>query len=120
MRDFAHITEGAIGDHVAKIQLALMDRDGPRINPVELSSKRYGPSTASVLSFKQERKIINQAYQSQPDNIVGKMAIAPLDKEMLDKQEVVPPRLQVVCLRPFPTQRTDLCRQAKPPSILSS
>jgi peptidoglycan hydrolase-like protein with peptidoglycan-binding domain len=99
--DSAHVTQGATGDHVAKIQVALMDLDAARIDPAELALKRYGQSTAAaVLSFKQKRKIINRAYQSQPDHIVGKMTIAALDKEMLAKQEVVRPRRRMFCLRP--------------------
>jgi hypothetical protein len=35
-----------------------------------------------VLAFKRRRKIINFSYQTQEDNIVGKMTIAALDREM--------------------------------------
>jgi hypothetical protein len=35
-----------------------------------------------VLAFKTQRQIINTAYQSKPDDIVGKMTIARLDREM--------------------------------------
>src|SRR6476659_9549307 len=85
--DPAHITPGAVGDHVAKIQTALIKLDGLNIDPSELSAKRYGPSTAAaVLSFKQKRRIINFSYQTQADNIVGKMTIAALDREILEKE----------------------------------
>lgn len=58
--------------------------DGYRIEPHEIASGRYGPSTAAaVLAYKKKRKIINRAYQTAPDNIVGKMTIAALDEDML-------------------------------------
>ena len=81
--DPAHITPGAAGAHVAKIQNALMLVGGARIAEAEIMAKQYGPSTAAaVLAFKTARKIINYAYQNRPDNIVGKMTIAALDQEM--------------------------------------
>ena len=82
--DPAHIVTGAIGGHVALIQQALIAIDGADIQPAELAAKRYGPSTASaVLAYKRKRNIVNHAYQTQADNIVGKMTIAALDKGML-------------------------------------
>lgn len=82
--DPEHVVEGAAGDHVAKIQQALILLDGSRIDSAELSAKRYGRSTAAaVLAYKTRRSIINRAYQTKPDNIVGKMTIAALDGEML-------------------------------------
>lgn len=85
--DPAHILAGAVGDHVSKIQQALMLLDGTAIDSAELEAKRYGPSTANaVLSYKKKRNIINRSYQTQADNIVGKMTMAALDKEMLQKQ----------------------------------
>ena len=85
----AHVTQGAIGDHVSKIQTALVQLDGLDIFPSEVETRRYGPSTAAaVLSYKKKRKIINPSYQTQADNIVGKMTIAALDKEMLQRERV--------------------------------
>jgi peptidoglycan hydrolase-like protein with peptidoglycan-binding domain len=85
----AHVTEGNVGDHVGLIQVALQDLDGLVIDDGELAQKIYGPSTAAaVLAFKKKRKIINFSYQTTEDNIVGKMTIAAMDKEMFDKQEV--------------------------------
>ena len=85
--DPAHILPGAVGQHVAKIQQALMELDGDAIEPGELQSLRYGPSTANaVLSYKKKRNIINRSYQTQADNIVGKMTIATLDMELIGKQ----------------------------------
>ena len=54
------------------------------IDADEVSTKTYGPSTAAgVLAYKKKRNIINFSYQTQADNIVGKMTIATLDREML-------------------------------------
>lgn len=82
----AHIQTGAVGAHVGKIQQALIKLDSAAIDPGELQSMRYGPSTTkAVLSYKQKRGIINRSYQSQADAIVGKMTIAALDQELLKK-----------------------------------
>ena len=87
LKDSAHITLGAHGDHVARIQFALASLDGLEIDRIELTSRRYGESTAAaVLAYKTKRKIINHSYQSAADNIVGKMTIAALDKEMRLKE----------------------------------
>ena len=49
-----------------------------------MARAHYGPSTAAaVLAFKTRRNIINRAYQTKADNIVGRMTIAALDAEML-------------------------------------
>ena len=78
--DSAHIMRGSAGPHVAKIQQALIELDGATISVDSI----YGPATAAaVLAYKQKRNIINTAYQTQADNIVGKMTIARLDGEML-------------------------------------
>jgi peptidoglycan hydrolase-like protein with peptidoglycan-binding domain len=83
--DPAHVVPGAVGDHVGKIQQALITLDGAVIDQLELIETRYGPSTASaVLAYKTKRGIINRAYQIKPDNIVGKMTMASLDSEMLN------------------------------------
>jgi len=81
--DPAHIMQGAVGDHVSKIQVALKELDSANIDAGELATKRYGPSTAAaVLAYKQKRGIINYSYQTRADNVVGKMTIARLDSEM--------------------------------------
>lgn len=82
--DPAHILQGAKGEHVAKIQTALIVLDGAKIESGELLAKTYGKSTAAaVLAYKTKRRIINYKYQTQADNIVGKMTIAALDQEMM-------------------------------------
>jgi hypothetical protein len=83
VKDSAHVLLGATGDHVARIQFALFDLDGVEIDRTELVDQRYGRSTAAaVLAYKKKRKIINPSYQTAADDIVGKMTIASLDKEM--------------------------------------
>lgn len=85
IKDASHVTKGASGEHVGKIQTALIIVDNAQINKAELRAQTYGDSTAAaVLAYKRARKIINFSYQTQADNIVGKMTIAALDKEMLE------------------------------------
>jgi len=83
----AHITLGAQGEDVAKIQFALFSLDSLKIDRTELVTQTYGPSTAAaVLSYKTKRQIINKSYQTTPDGIVGKMTITSLDAEMRARQ----------------------------------
>lgn len=85
--DPAHILEGTTGDHVVKIQMALMVLDDAKIVKTEILSKRYGTTTAAaVLAYKTKRKIINLTYQTKPDSIVGKMTMASLDKAMFEME----------------------------------
>jgi hypothetical protein len=91
--DTAHVTLRAPrekGDHVSRIQAALFIVM-PDVNlQDELGSAEYGPLTAdAVFRFKDTRtpKILNQAlHQTVPDNIVGKLTIKELDKELLKRQ----------------------------------
>jgi hypothetical protein len=88
--DPAHILTGAVGAHVAKIQQALMVLDNASIAASELAARQYGESTASaVLAFKQKRNIINRSYQSQADNIVGKMTMAALDQALAQRERTL-------------------------------
>jgi peptidoglycan hydrolase-like protein with peptidoglycan-binding domain len=78
--DPAHIVPGSKGQHVRKIQSALIQLDGAAID----ADGVYGPATAAaVLAFKQQRKVVNRSYQTQADDIVGKMTMAALDRELL-------------------------------------
>jgi hypothetical protein len=89
VRDQAHLTPGTQGAHVGKVQYALDVIDNLKIERQELMKQVYGPSTAdAVLSFKRRRAIINRAYQTTADNIVGRMTIAALDAAMLQKQNL--------------------------------
>jgi len=83
--DPAHIVPGSSGEHVRKIQLALIQLDGAVLVP----DGQYGPTTAAaVLAYKQKRAIINFSYQTQADNIVGKMTMAALDRELVEAENL--------------------------------
>ena len=83
VKDSAHLTPGVVGEHVGKIQRALLLLENANIGPDEFSAKKYSSTTASaVLAYKAKRRIINFSYQTHPDNIVGKMTLAALDQEM--------------------------------------
>jgi undecaprenyl pyrophosphate synthase len=87
VQDPAHVMRGAVGGHVSKIHQALSTVDGSDIAPAELASKRYGDSTASaVLAYKRKRDIVNRSYQTQADDIVGKMTIKALDDEVFAQE----------------------------------
>lgn len=81
-----HITIGASGCHVQHIQLALtclVPDIATNISHNEIAKRSYGKSTAAaVLAYKKIHRIINPAYQSAPDAIVGKMTIAHLDTSL--------------------------------------
>jgi hypothetical protein len=101
IHDSAHVTHGATGEHVAKIQVALATLDDLSIAPRDLSTETYGTSTAhAVLAYKTKRQIINRSYQTRPDDIVGKMTIAALDKEMFAHEH-----------RPSPCEKCLMSRQ---------
>lgn len=73
------------GEHVAKIHAALLNmQPTPAIEVTEKRQLTYGPTTAAaVLEYKRARGIINPAYQSTPDNIVGQMTIKAMDAELI-------------------------------------
>jgi hypothetical protein len=91
--DPAHLVPGTRGEHVGKVQRALVTLGAGAISANEIASMTYGPTTAqAVLAFKgPPRNIINPAYQRTPDNIVGKMTIASLDREYLEFEKRPPP-----------------------------
>jgi len=90
VHDAEHVVPGSMGSHVGKIQLALQLLDSARIVPWETHPPKYGPSTASaVLAFKRKRQIINYSYETEADNIVGKMTISALDQEILMRENGV-------------------------------
>jgi len=90
--DPAHIVLGARGEHVGKIQQALVTLGAGAISAAEITSSTYGLTTAqTVLSFKgPPRNIINRTYQNAPDNIVGKRTIEALDREFFDFENQPP------------------------------
>jgi peptidoglycan hydrolase-like protein with peptidoglycan-binding domain len=79
----AHITRGASGPHVVKIQNALNILDDARLR----EDGEYGSLTAAaVLAYKRKRNIVNYAYQTTADDIVGVMTMAALDREMGERE----------------------------------
>ena len=83
VNDRAHVTQGAVGAHVGLIQKCLLVLEPSVISADEIRSRTYGRTTAaSVLAYKKPRDIVNRSYQSQADNIVGKMTIARLDEDI--------------------------------------
>jgi peptidoglycan hydrolase-like protein with peptidoglycan-binding domain len=88
IHDGAHLTVGTRGEHVRLVQRALVLLGDRSIPSGEYVAGLYGPRTAAaVLDYKRRRSIINRSYQTQADNIVGKMTIAALDKDLLVKQD---------------------------------
>jgi hypothetical protein len=97
VEDASHVTQGMTGPFVGRIQDALFVIDGLKVERSEQIGHRYGASTATaVLDYKTQRNIINPKYQSRPDNIVGKMTIAALDRELL-KKEFAQPTMRHYC-----------------------
>ena len=82
--DAAHVTLKSTGLHVRKIQYAVLVLTGKQLPSSELDRDFYGPATARLVKeYKTRRRIINHAYQSTADDIVGKLTIAALDAEMV-------------------------------------
>jgi hypothetical protein len=82
-RDGAHVTPGAKGAHVGLIQKCLLVLERSIIAANEIRTRTYGPTTAAaVLAYKRARTIINRSYETQADNIVGKMTIARMDADI--------------------------------------
>ena len=66
--DPAHVTRGDVGDHVSRIQIALLRLGWGEFDQKELSSRTYGPTTAQqVLEFKRSFDIVNRSYQKTAD-----------------------------------------------------
>lgn len=88
--DAAHVTPGARGEHVALIQSALVRFRFLKIEDARAEAKFYGAlTTAAVLAYKREFKIINRNYQTSADKIVGKMTIASLDHGILVLDDMI-------------------------------
>jgi hypothetical protein len=65
---------------VKKVQQALNQLDQANL----IEDGIYGSRTAAaVLAYKRARSIVNLKYQTEADNIVGKMTIEALDRELL-------------------------------------
>jgi len=96
--DAAHVTPGARGTHVARIQMALNQLSDAALTV----DGAYGLATASaVMAYKNDpsRRIL-QPSQKTADNIVGKGTIASLDREMLLKERQPAGELRITVLRP--------------------
>jgi hypothetical protein len=92
-RDASHVTPGAAGEHVAKIQAALFTLDNASITAGEIALSTYGASTARAVKAYRTKRGIVRFGQTTPGDIVGKMTIARLDQEMLAKEKgSTPPR----------------------------
>jgi hypothetical protein len=90
-----HVQLGDTGDFVSKIQEALVILFDAILTGTDVSSQRYGDSTAqAVLDYKTARGIINRTYQSTPDNIVGIMTIARMDQEMVAMEGAMPDMIE--------------------------
>lgn len=89
--DPAHILRGASGEHVSKVQRALMQLfDEANIERAELSDAKYGETTEKTVKAYKSRKgkeVINHTYQQSPDSIVGKMTMAKIDGELVEKEK---------------------------------
>jgi hypothetical protein len=97
-----HVTRGAVGSHVRKIQSALVAVGDAAIDQAELDAGRYGPSTAqAVLAYKTERDIVNRSYETAADDIVGIMTIKALDAELLANQVEEKPTFVCRCPRHY-------------------
>jgi hypothetical protein len=99
VRDSAHITPGAIGPHVRKLQTALNTVDGVGL----AEDGVYGQKTANaVLIYKRQRDIVNRSYQTSADSIVGRMTIERLDADMCEEESSSNKKARIVPLRRSP------------------
>jgi hypothetical protein len=101
VQDAAHVTRGDVGDHVKRIQLALVRIDNAKIADAEMNASRYGETTAAaVLKYKTARNIVNKTYQKTADDIVGKMTIARLDEDIVALERGLSDEFFAAALRP--------------------
>src|SRR4051812_6591301 len=83
--DAAHVVPGAKGDHVARIQMALVRLGLLDADDAQAGLGNYGPRTAAaVLKYKTIFGIVNFSYQPGADDIVGRMTIASLDRAIFE------------------------------------
>ena len=107
--DSAHITPGAVGDHVKRIQIAL----NQLINVFLAMDGKYGPKTADAVRAFKEAQVppLRQKWQSIADNIVGIGTIKALDAGMKAIEDAPPPPMTgMVSLTPQGTPHNhDAC-----------
>jgi hypothetical protein len=91
VKDSAHILRPQTGDHVAMVHQAIVIFEGDVIDDGDVRSRTYGTSTANaVKEYKRKREIINKTYQKSADDIVGKMTIDRLDRDLLSREDDTP------------------------------
>lgn len=87
--DNAHVTVGQRGVHVSRIHLALMMLGWRDYTPQEIKDQLYGPATAKeILRIKTEHGIVARNRQNHADNIVGKMTISFLDRNITSLERI--------------------------------
>lgn len=92
--DAWHIMPRSRGDHVGKVQQALISVGGQSIDAGELKAKYYGSSTeAAVSDFKSAQVPPLLNYNNEIDSITGKKTIKALDRLLSQKPppKPVPP-----------------------------
>ena len=80
------MTKGAAGDHVSRIQIALLALDGASIDQAELNARRY---PARCYPIKRSVRLSTSATKNRQTALVGKMTIAALDKEMVEFERLM-------------------------------
>jgi|SRR5262245_2129818 len=95
--DSAHVVQGAKGPHVQKLQLALVILDDADL----ATDGAYGQKTAAaVRAYKQKRRIVNNAYQASADDIVGKMTVVAMDRELMAHEQAPSRRARIEVIMP--------------------
>jgi peptidoglycan hydrolase-like protein with peptidoglycan-binding domain len=95
--DSSHVVQGAKGPHVQKVQLALVTLDNANL----VTDGAYGLETAAAVhAYKQKRRIINTTYQKSADNVVVKMTVAAMDRELLAHEQTPAPRARIDAIAP--------------------
>jgi hypothetical protein len=100
--DASHITPGATGDHVKRIQIALNTLSNVFLGIDGI----YGPKTGdAVVVFKEAQSPpLRQPWESIADNIVGIRTIRALDKQMYDHDHAPQPMTGLISLTHFGTE----------------
>lgn len=115
--DPGHIMPGARGPWVSKIQQALNRLDNAGL----AEDGSYGPKTAkAVQSFKQKRNIINRSYQQTADEVVGRMTMAALDKEMVAFERELAKRPRIIAVHPRQDPDYNRPREVQSPPFLAT
>ena len=97
--DRHHITPGASGEHVRKIQIALNRLNEGRGQTTFLAMDGiFGKATAlAVKAYKKKRNIM-LPWQTEPDDFVGKRTMKSLDDEMDFLENETPVASRYICV----------------------